>query len=618
MVNKIPEQKQVVFVGSPYEISVEKSGKNTYRYQLLKDEVPITRHTQKDEPINLNRTSQFVKESISKIHGLTTETTDGITFQYTKAQIGDQVMKTLSFLQDKLSSYVSNKAENDKVEYKKRLEEQEELLYQRSEEFCDFLYEHDITLIDFLYYAAEWLSGGEVKNILKGMICHLSTCFKIKPIWFMPLGKAGEGKTIIDEAAQQLIPQEVFLNGRISESALHRKASIEGTDYVDGKVMLMRDMGGKLDLEKWKDTIDRYKELTTDGVTEIEKVGEGLDEDTGERKVISFKLHGYCSVSITSVNSESFDGQILSRGINVSPEATDAQVKLYHKYCNGLISRKRDKIIEEQISLLHDYIRYIMIAHAPHVKVFNPYWECLESWFHESEYYKRNLSLYSSLVEAVTLLNYEFRPKIVSSDQQEYVVSSREDNELVSDLFNVSQGLTSNATHIFNLMVKWFQPADTLEVDVNEQIEEEYFNYQHNNLNLKDCKYIFGVSNVKNKGSRIKKLRNLPYGDIVNSLINNGLVQVVGKMNRGNNNVYALDHWEPIDETKIVFDDECISEYVDSMCVPYGLDPTPLWRIVNGEKTENDVEHSFKDLEFPPWVSPVSEKYRKGTTKYRK
>ena len=178
--------------------------------------------------------------------------------------------------------------------------------------------------------------------------------------------------------------------------------------------------------------------------------------------------------------------------------------------------------------------------------------------------------------------------------------------------------MTSNATHIFNLMVKWFQPADTLEVDVNDEIEEEYFNYQHNNLNLKDCKYIFGVSNVKNKGSRIKKLRNLPYGDIVNSLINNGLVQVVGKMNRGNNNVYALDHWEPIDETKIVFDDECISEYVDTMCVPYGLDPTLLWKIVNGEKTENDVEHSFKDLEFPPWVSPGSEKYRKGTTKYRK
>ena len=55
---KIPEQKQVVFVGSPYEISVEKVNKNTYRYHLIKDDVPIVRHTQKDEPINLNRTSQ--------------------------------------------------------------------------------------------------------------------------------------------------------------------------------------------------------------------------------------------------------------------------------------------------------------------------------------------------------------------------------------------------------------------------------------------------------------------------------------------------------------------------------------------------------------------------------
>ena len=615
---KIPEQKQIVFIGSPYEISVEKTGKNTYRYHLLNDDVPIVRHTQKDEPISLNRTSQFVKDCIKQIYGLTTETTEGIIFEYTKGQIGDQVMKTLSFLQDKLNAYVSNKAENDKIQQKQRLAEQEEFLYNRSQEFCDWLYDHDITLIDFLYYAAEWLSGGEVKNILKGMICHLSTCFKLKPIWFMPLGKAGEGKTIIDEAAQKLIPSEVFLNGRISESALHRKANIEGNDYVDGKVMLMRDMGGKLDLEKWKDTIDRYKELTTDGVTEIEKVGEGIDEDTGERKVISFKLFGYCSVSITSVNSESFDGQILSRGINVSPEATDQQVKMYHKFNNGLIRTEQERIMNEEIGMLHDYIRYIMVAHAPHVKVFNPYWECLETWFHDSEYYKRNLSLYSSLVEAVTLLNYEFRSRIVASDGTEYVISSREDNELVSDLFNVSQGLTSNATHIFNLMVKWFKPGDVIETDINEAIEEEYFNYQHNNLNLKDCKYIFGISNVKNKGSKIKKLRNLPYGDIVNSLINNGLVQVVGKMNRGNNNVYALDQWEPIDESKIVFDDECIHDYVDTMCGTYGLDPSPLWRTINNEKTENDVEHSFKDLEFPPWVSPVTLKYREGTARVQK
>ena len=115
---KIPEQKQVVFVGSPYEISVEKVNKNTYRYHLINDDVPIVRHTQKDEPINLNRTSQFVKDCIKQIHGLTTETTEGIIFEYTKAQIGDQVMKTLSFLQDKLDAYISNKAENDKIQKK--------------------------------------------------------------------------------------------------------------------------------------------------------------------------------------------------------------------------------------------------------------------------------------------------------------------------------------------------------------------------------------------------------------------------------------------------------------------------------------------------------------------
>ena len=54
---KIPEQKQVVFVGSPYEISVEKVNKNTYRYHLINDDVPIVRHTQKEiAHLNLSKT----------------------------------------------------------------------------------------------------------------------------------------------------------------------------------------------------------------------------------------------------------------------------------------------------------------------------------------------------------------------------------------------------------------------------------------------------------------------------------------------------------------------------------------------------------------------------------
>ena len=289
----------------------------------------------------------------------------------------------------------------------------------------------------------------QVKNILKGMICHLSACFKLKPIWFMPLGKAGEGKTVIDEAAQKLIPSEVFLNGRISESALHRKASVEGNDYVDGKVMLMRDMGGKLDLEKWKDTIDRYKELTTDGVTEIEKVGEGLDEETGERKVISFKLEGYCSCCITSVNSECFDGQILSRGIDVAPTATNEQVKMFAKYNHGTVARHRDWIIDSHLGLFHDYVRYLKRYVVIGFGAFNPYWECLEEWFKETEFYKRNLSLYPSLVETVTLLNADYRKKITADDGTTYLVSTREDNELIGNLFNPSQGLTNNAIRIF-------------------------------------------------------------------------------------------------------------------------------------------------------------------------
>jgi len=455
----------------------------------------------------------------------------------------------------------------------------------------DFLDQHELEIVDFLMYASEWLAGGESKNIIIGFICHTSTYFKIKPVWFMVLGKAGEGKTVIDTNPALLLPEGAFMNGRVSESALHRKAKKCGDDYLDGKILTMKDLGGEHDIEKWNDTLNRYKELTTDGEAEFEITGDTVDDDTGERDVLTFKLVGYPSVSLTSVNSESFDEQIMSRGVNVSPEATNTQVRSFFRYNKGLIAKKRDEVIDEHISLFHGYLEYIKEMYSD-IEVINPYWTCLEDWFQTSEYYKRSLSLYPSLVEALTLLHYDYR-QTIDTDNGTYVIATKQDNKIVADLFNPSQGISESAVRVFNLMLKWFKPYNVNELEL----------YNDGDLKIRDCETIFSAGEIKNRTGKNRALRGLPIGSIMSTLTAHGFIEPVDKIKRSNNNIYALNREEPLTRTEIVFDEDKISEYVWECEWVYGILPPHLLEIIKNEKSEKGLEASFGDLKLPPWVS---------------
>lgn len=605
----IPEQKTPIFAGQPYEIGVEQNGK-IYTYILYDADSILERWSGDKPPISMNKNSTFINDSCKKIGEVKVDF-DGTVFKYSKDQVKDKVMSSLASIDAMFNAYLENKAENDLKEQQEKEVETEEYLGKRFDEFADFLIENDITLTQFLFYTAEWLAGGETHNILKGTFCHLSTYFKIKPIWFLPLGKAGEGKSVIDEAAVAMLPDDVFENGRITESALHRKSKIFGPDYVDGKVMRMKDMGGDRDIEKWSDTIDRYKELTTEGKTEIEMTGEGIDQETGERKVISFELEGYCSCCITSVNSECFDGQILSRGIDVTPTATNEQVKMYAKYNHGTIASYREWVINAHLGLFHDYVRYLKKYVVPEYGVINPYWECLEEWFKETEFYKRNLSVYPALVETVTLLNADYRSKVHSEDGKDYLVSTKEDNKLIGDLFNPSKGLTNNAIRIFNLLTRKYgnyKPNTLEEPYTDDDAISDWEDYQNGAKSLKNCGTLFTVANVRRAASKDNnKYKGLPYGDIIQSLVNNGFIQVMGKVKRGNHNVYALDQWEPVEDMTIVFDDDCISKYVGEMSVVYGVTCHALWESINNENSENDGLGLNPKIKLPPWVSLVGQ-----------
>lgn len=584
---KSPKQSIDIF---QYNVTVEKKGKN-YHYTLEKEGRKQWQFLHKDSPGMLNPTSQVIRGIVKKLSGKVTITSGEIEAEVNDNQITENLMTHMQWLDELLIAYEENKeqfkAELEAEEHSKRLDE----LTDKSDEFFEFLDEHNIGLMDFIWYCSEWLSGGESKNTVTGLLCHLSTYFKIKAVWFFALGKAGEGKSVIDNASLDLMPKESMMNGRVSEKALYRKSGELGNTYVDGMILTMKDLGGKQDIEKWSETIDRYKELSTDGRAEFEVVGEGINEETGERSIITFILEGNPSVSLTTVNSESFDDQIMSRGVNVSPVATNEEVRRFHYYNKGRIKKQREFIINTYIPKLHNYINYIHEFYEG-VEIINPYWTCLEAWFRKSEYYKRALTLYPSLVEAVCLLNHSFRDT-VSVDDDLYLVATREDNQIVADLFNPSQGISEPAVRVFNLILKKYESFNP----------EELQAYQDNDLRIRQCKSIFTVGELRYKLNNVNALRGLPYGEIMASLVNHGLIEAVDKEKRSNKNIYTLAHHEPLVHSAIEFDDGMIDEYISDIEWMYGVSATHLKKLVDQENSVKVDEAVKSDLRLPPWVS---------------
>ena len=393
-----------------FDLSVEKKGKQ-YHYMICREGRKLFQYIHKDPPELQNPTGQVVRGFLKKMSGEVTIKSEDVEAAVSDDKIRDKIMETLTWLGDLLLAYEDNK-EQFKAELEaEKLEKQKDELSKKADKFLELLEEKHCTINEFCWYVAAWLAGGESKNIMTGFICHLSTYFKINPIWFLALGRANEGKTVIDEASLSLMPKDAIYNGRVTERALHRKSLKLGSDYIDGKILKMGDLGGKRDIEKWADTLDRYKELTTEGRTEIEVTSESVDEETGERDVISFVVEGKCSVSLTSVNTEAFDDQIFSRAVTVSPIATNEEVKNFFYYNQGANENKREYILNHEKRLLQDYIQYTQGFYEG-IRVINPYWTCLEKWFRSSEFYKRALSLYPSLVKAVTVLNHDSRESI--------------------------------------------------------------------------------------------------------------------------------------------------------------------------------------------------------------
>jgi len=548
-------------------------------------------------------TAEIAEKQLSKSIDKITTNSDDFRQIMQRIELGNSILKNfdakilrlnLSLALDNIKKqYIDFISELDTYREQERKKEEEyeiEQIHKEADRFYEFLDENDLTLFGYLEYLSRWFSGGEARNVLIGFLCAFGTFSGVKPLWFMALGKAGEGKSFIEEAVLNLVPQKFIENGLKTPAALVRKGQIQGLDYLDKKILTMGDLGDPKDYEDYRRVMHKYKKMTTEGHDEFEAVADNPDPVTGERQTILMELKGYPSVLFTSVNTENVDDQFLSRGLTATPESSDEQVSMFVRYMqSGSIWNKKTKnIIRNELPMLHGYLQTIG---RDDTDVINPYYYCLEKWFEDDEYFKRALTKYPELVKIVTYLHAHER-EMIDVDGMYYYISTKQDNMIVAQLMNPSNNLSGVAINVFNQLLKYYQEYS--EAELHEFLEGE--------IHIKECKTIFSVGSAQLELRKNRKFRGLQYGDIFRNLSDAGLIEAIEKVPRSNKNIYIISQHEKLGHKPIDFDQKLIDEYVEEIPYIYGATPLEIYEKIGKEKNSDKYsKNPFGKLKPAPW-----------------
>jgi hypothetical protein len=502
-----------------------------------------------------------------------------------------RVEESLERIQDQYDNWLDGASEREEEKRLLQEEEEKEKIFNESLKFKQFLGEHKLSFFDYLTYIARWFSGEEYENVIIGFLCNFGTFSGVKPLWFMVVGKAGEGKSFIENGTLKLTPPKFLENGLKTEKAVVRKGRICGIDYLDRMIMTMGDLGGPKDFEEYKLVMHKYKKMTTEGHDEFEAVSDNANPETKEREIIFMELSGYPSVMFTTVDSENIDPQFASRGITVSPHASNLDASIYTMYNQrgSVWESKTTELCNTTLKLFHSYVESL---EYDEIGVINPYYKCLVKWFEDDEYFKRGLGKYPELVHLITYLNSDERETIQAGNKRFYV-STKDDNAILTHLIRPDNSLSGVAVDVFNQLLKYYKKFDY----------DEYVEYENKDLRLEQCESFFSVGSARKKLRNTRKFRGLQYGDILYNLDQAGLIVKVGKELRGNTNLYCLDKLNQIGTHDIEFDKKLISDYIQhdvEKIYGHGLAPH-LLQIMVDEKPVKGIPDSFSDLEIPPW-----------------
>jgi hypothetical protein len=445
------------------------------------------------------------KKLTKKIDSLTINSED-MRFLYNRAHSHEKAFKfydkkitkpkfieAIEKIQEQYYNFISDLSEHKERERQKELEQRMEELEEKASEFRDILEKHDMNLMEYIFYVGEWLLADESSNIAAAFTAYMSTVLGIYAIWVSIFGGPGSGKTAIEEAALDMIPENNRVPGIMTYAVMFDLTNQFGEYYFDRKIAVLGDLGGQKDFERNEEVINVFKELGTDEKP-AQRTKNIKDPVTGEMTPCTMSIRGKSALSLTSVK-EMKDEQMIGRSFMLSPRSTDDQFTEFEEKLSvdNKFTRIRNFIKNEELPLLRAYLEYFAYSFNDNLKVINPYYTCLRDWFKGSDNYRRVSGQIPNLVKVVTLLHVNERPHIVTDDGEIYVISSKFDNFVVSEMFNLYIGLSPGAINFYNQII--------MPNKVEELNEDELTELLDHNIRLDECHSLFTVSSIKRKFS---------------------------------------------------------------------------------------------------------------------
>ena len=579
--------------------------------------------------VNGKMGASHAKKNLTKrIDALTFNSAD-ITFLYGKAHASEYLLKeynkettkpkfieALEDIQDQYYHFIEDLSDYKEQERQQEMEDKIEELEEKASKFEDLLDDYNMNLMEYIFYVGEWYLANESMNIAAAFTAFMSTVLGLYAIWVTIFGGPGSGKTAIEEAGIDLIPESSCIPGIMTYAVMFDLTTQYGESYFDRKIGLLGDMGGQKDFERNEEVINVFKELGTDKKP-AQRTKNIKDPLTGEMIPTTLTIQGLSSLALTSVK-EMQEEQMISRSLQLTPRSTDEEYKTFKDKLSvdNYYTRKRDQIINKELPLLRAYLEYFTYNFNENLKVINPYYRCLQDWFAGSDNYRRVSDQIPNLVKVVTLLHVDERPQIVTDEGDIYVISSKFDNFVVSEMFNLYIGLTPGAINFYNQLIEETTVEGTLNKTrkVAEFREDELTELLDHKCRLDQCESLFTVSSIK------RKFTSKPRGfqrELISSYCQaledqNKLVKY--DEYRSKYNLYSLAPGtpNPIVMSGLEFDEKKIEKYLEDnvygdfgVC---GVSPEILKPII--ENDNNDVEILIDKSKLPPWSSTFHKVWR--------
>lgn len=263
---------------------------------------------------------------------------------------------------------------------------------------------------------------GEREALALGYLATVSRLLD-KPLGFMILARSGAGKSTVQDAVCDFVPEESLVKyTRITGQALFYKEE----DALVNKVLAIEEAGGAEGARYAIRNLQSSQTLTI-GATQT-------DPATGKHRTESYRVRGPVAIMLTTTNPEALDYETTSRflevTVNESHEQTARILKAQRE--EGTLEGLLKQAERERTMRLHQNAQRLLRA----LKVMNPLAEILTYPAHALKM-RREQRKYLTLLSAMALLHQHQRPvKRAERDgvSIEYVEITKEDLSRVDAL----------------------------------------------------------------------------------------------------------------------------------------------------------------------------------------